>query len=74
MPVVDEIAEISPICSTIVAREIGTIVIIDVINNELSNPFPKIENTVESFTIGTPTYAASLTPEKSTLPVTAATT
>lgn len=48
MPVVDEIAEISPICSTIVAREIGTIVIIDVINNELSNPFPKMENTVES--------------------------
>lgn len=43
MPVVDEIAEISPICSTIVAREIGTIVIIDVINNELSNPFPKME-------------------------------
>ena len=55
MPVVDEMAEISPICSTIVAREIGTIVIIDVINKELSNPFPKMENTVSYTHLTLPT-------------------
>jgi hypothetical protein len=46
-PTVEEIAEISPICSTIVARDIGTIVTIAVTRRPVSRlPPQKIEKTV----------------------------
>ncbi len=46
-PTVEEIAEMSPICSTIVARDIGTIVKIAVIRSPVSRlPLVKILKTV----------------------------
>ena len=69
----EEIADTSPICSTIVARAIGIMVIAAVTNKEVSG-FLKIANTVFSATIGNPIHCASFTAVKSTWPVTAATT
>ena len=62
---VAEIADISPICSIMVARAIGIIVIIAVINLEAS----KLSNnarTVMSLLIGIPIQSAFATMEKST--------
>ena len=44
---VEEIAEISPICSTMVASAMGMMVIMEVITRDIS-AFPKRENTVFS--------------------------
>ena len=44
-PLVEDMAEMSPICSTMVAREMGRIVITAVIRRDVS-AFPKRENTV----------------------------
>ena len=60
-PTVEEIAEISPICSTIVAREIGTIVTIAVTRRPVSRlPPEKMEKTVSSYLKGSPIHAAFL--------------
>ena len=56
----------------IVASEIGTIVMIEVMRSETSVSL-NIENTVLFQWIGRPIHAASFTEVKSTLPVTAAT-
>ena len=64
-PTVEEIADISPICSTIVAIAIGIIPIIAVII-KLESGFENIENTVSCIAKGSPTQAASLTAVKST--------
>ena len=60
-PTVEEIAEMSPMCSTIVAREIGTIVMIAVIRRLVSRlPLVKILNTVSLYWKGQPIHAAFL--------------
>ena len=60
MPVVEDMAEMSPICSTIVASAIGIMVIIDVINKEELKCAPNMEKTVASLATGSPNHAASL--------------
>ena len=66
-------AEMSPTCSIIVAKAIGTIMTIEEIRSPLLTlPEEKRPNTVFSMATGRPIQAASLTPEKSTLPVIAA--
>lgn len=74
LPIVDEIAEISPICSTIVARAIGTIVIIDVVIKPQSVSPVKTLNTVWSYVNGRPIQSAFATEVKSTKPKQTATT
>ena len=68
MPVVEDMAEMSPICSTIVASAIGIMVIIDVINKEELKCAPNMEKTVASLATGSPNHAASLIVLKSTSP------
>ena len=58
-PTVDDIAEMSPICSTIVASAIGTMVSTDVTSSLLSGA-ASIENTVFSNLNGSPTHGAFL--------------
>ena len=65
----EEIAEISPTCSTIVARAIGTIVRMDAISVFASKFSPNSANTVISILIGKPNQAASFTGVKSTSPM-----
>ena len=59
---VAEIAEISPICSIIVAIAIGTIAIMAEIAFDLSDTPP---NTVDDHSIGLPIQGAAFTAEKS---------
>ena len=74
LPTVEEIAEMSPICSIIVAKAIGTMVITEVISREESRlPSVKSENTVRPYSIGRPNQAASATGAKSMKPAIAAT-
>ena len=72
MPVVEEIAHMSPICSIMVAREMGTIAMIAL----STRPQLGLANTwkaVFSHWKGRPTQAASFTAEKSQIPKQAAT-
>ena len=70
---VEEIAETSPICSTMVANAMGIMVITEVISREASPP-TMTENAVSFHRIGKPSQSASATAVKSTLPITAAST
>ena len=71
---VPPMAEMSPTCSIIVAKAIGTIMMIEEIRKPaLKLSAPKRLNTVFSRRTGRPIQAASLTALKSTLPVRAAT-
>ena len=73
-PTVEEIADMSPICSIIVAKEIGRIVITDVSSRPRSAcPLARRPNTVSFQMTGEPIHAAFATGAKSTLPVSAAT-
>ena len=70
---VPPMAEMSPTCSIIVAKAIGTIMMIEETSRPVSTlPEPRRPNTVFCIWTGRPIQAASLTPLKSTLPVTAA--
>ncbi len=60
-------AEISPICSTMVARAMGTMVTTEVISRDTS-PSPSAQKAVCSQWTGKPNHAASFTAVKSTLP------
>ena len=71
---VPPMAEMSPTCSIIVAKAIGTIMMIEETSRPvLTLPEEKRPKTVFCMATGRPIQAASLTPEKSTLPVIAAT-
>ena len=69
---VELIAEMSPICSIIVAKASGMMVMIAVMARPASKPGSNSENTVLFQLKGRPTHAASATPEKSTSPIAAA--
>ena len=61
-------AEMSPMCSIIVAKASGMIVMIAVMARPVSNPGPASANTVFSHSTGRPTHEASATGVKSTRP------
>ena len=67
-------AEMSPICSIIVAKASGMIVMMAVMARPESKPSPKMENTVLSHATGRPIHAASCTLVKSHSPIAAANT
>lgn len=60
-------------CSIMVAKASGMMVMMAVVARPLSNCGPKSANTVLSHTMGRPTQGAAATPEKSTSPNAAAT-
>ena len=66
-------ADMSPICSIIVANASGTMVMMAVMASPVSNDSPNSENTVLSHATGSPTHGAAATVEKSTSPANAAT-
>ncbi len=68
-------AEMSPTCSIMVAKAIGTIMTIEETSRPVSTlPEAKRPKTVSCALTGRPIQAASFTPEKSTWPKMAATT
>ena len=72
LPTVEEIADISPMCSIIVASAIGATVMMQVASSAPSQ-LPKSENVVSFHWKGRPSQAASCTGVKSTCFVSAAT-
>ena len=72
-PTVEDMAETSPICSTIVASAMGMIVITEVISRDAS-PSDSAQKAVWFQWMGSPIQPASFTAVKSTRPMTAAST
>ena len=70
-PTVEEIAQISPMCSIMVANAMGMMAMMAV-TSRFASQLPMREKTVFSIFTGRPIHAALATPEKSTRPVTAA--
>ena len=66
---VELMAELSPMCSIMVARAIGMMVMMAVSAIPELKPGPNRENTVFSHSTGRPIHAALSTPEKSTTPI-----
>ena len=71
---VELIAEMSPMCSIMVANANGMMVMMAVMARPASKCSPNSENTVLSQVNGKPIHAACATPEKSTSPSAAAAT
>ena len=65
---VELMAETLPMCSIIVAKASGMMVMMAVMASPVSNPSPNSENTVLSHITGRPIQAASATGVKSTSP------
>ena len=72
-PTVEEMAQMSPMCSIMVANAMGMIAMIAV-TSRLTSQLPMREKTVFSNLTGRPIHAALATPEKSTWPSSAAKT
>ena len=70
-PTVEEMAQMSPMCSIIVANAMGMMAMTAVTSRFMSQ-LPIREKTVFSIFTGRPIHAALATPEKSTRPVMAA--
>ena len=72
-PTVEEIAQMSPMCSIIVAKAMGMMAMIAV-TSRLVSQLPMREKTVFSTLTVSPIHGAAATPEKSTWPSSAANT
>ena len=61
LPTVEEMAQISPTCSIMVAREMGMMVTMEVSSRLWSRFAPKMDRAVRFQTMGRPIHLASLT-------------